>query len=227
MSSVIHLITPPNSIKVKDYELKKAKKNQIINKYIHQASIYITSLFQTEKNQIISNLSYENFLREVLKRSRSSISIFQIAIYYFKNLQLKLSINHSNIGEKTSFIKCPKRSFLICLILSFKYNYDCNYSFKCWSKISGLDLKEIKSLEFQTLKLLNYDLGLSNDKFANWIFELNTKLNEFEPSQNRNPSININEINVQNINSKKREQTDVDIYHGDNKNYSNKKLKTV
>lgn len=63
---------------------------------------------------------------------------------------------------------CPKRTFLVCLILSFKFNYDSNYSFKSWSKISGLPVSEIKTLEFQILKLLDYDLNCNAQVFERW-----------------------------------------------------------
>ncbi|CAM9018079.1 unnamed protein product [Wickerhamomyces anomalus] len=98
-------------------------------------------------------------------------------MYYLFKLQK--NIKQRFISNDKSLM-CPKRTFLICLILSFKFNYDSNYSFKSWSKISGLSIGEIKTLEFNILQSLDYDLNCNVETFEKWSLLLNQALEKIE-----------------------------------------------
>lgn len=173
----IQLNTPPSSAKQTTASIiEKSKKAEIVNKYITEASVFILSFWKnpSTSNSTVSSLfnnntlkqnEYERFTREILKRSRCSLVALQIAMFYLFKLQNQIKNRYISNNK---FLMCPKKVFLICLILSFKFNYDSNYSFKSWSKISGLSISEIKSLEFNTLKNLDYDLNCNAQVFENW-----------------------------------------------------------
>lgn len=85
--------------------------------------------------------------------------------------------------SEPSKIDCPKKIFLISLILAFKFQYDSNYSFKSWSKISGLSIKELQHIEMDALKFLNYELNVKFDTYNSWLKFLKTTISaepEFE-----------------------------------------------
>nr|CAG8512379.1 7360_t:CDS:2 [Entrophospora candida]CAG8572073.1 12038_t:CDS:2 [Entrophospora candida] len=63
---------------------------------------------------------------------------------------------------------CGRRMFLASLIVASKYLQDNNYSNNAWSKISGLSLKEINSIERRFLQLIVYNLYVSEEVFNNW-----------------------------------------------------------
>ncbi|CAJ0847458.1 17520_t:CDS:2 [Entrophospora sp. SA101] len=59
---------------------------------------------------------------------------------------------------------CGRRMFLASLIVASKYLQDNNYSNNAWSKISGLSLKEINSIERRFLQLIVYNLYVSEEE---------------------------------------------------------------
>ncbi|CAG8479676.1 4943_t:CDS:2 [Diversispora eburnea] len=63
---------------------------------------------------------------------------------------------------------CGRRMFLAALIVASKYLQDRNYSNRAWSKISGLPVNEINANEICFLKLIDYDLFISEDIFKRW-----------------------------------------------------------
>lgn len=216
----VQLITPPSSAKQSNISSEKSHKADIVNKYITEASVFIlsfwknpqqNSLFNTQTN-LINQKDYERFTREVLKRSRCSLLGLQVAMYYLFKLQK--NIKQRFISNDKSLM-CPKRTFLICLILSFKFNYDSNYSFKSWSKISGLSIGEIKTLEFNILQSLDYDLNCNVETFEKWSLLLNQALEKIEK---------LIEIRNSNTTSLKRTCTSIEE---ENNNIKRVKIQTV
>lgn len=174
-----HLITPPTSTKATTPHHDFAEKSLVVNNYIQNAAVYVISLWQdptTTDNQSLFGTTtlrpegYEHFLREILKRSRCSIPALQVTLFYLSKLQQQIK---SRLMTNNSHLMCPKKVFLLCLILSFKYNHDSNYSFKAWTKISGLSVEELKLLEIDILKNLDYNLNLNNDSFTQWVQKSN------------------------------------------------------
>lgn len=168
-------------------------KDQVSNKRLLEISIFIYSLWLnpttnfTNESIIVCPSTrpqdYQHFLREVLVRSRCSMPVLQFALYHL--LRLRDAIRNRWLDKYLSkaFLNCPKKTFLVCLILSFKFNYDANCSLKMWSKISGLQVKELKALEFNGLNLLKYDLNISQENFANWTTTLEHRLEKIAKQQ--------------------------------------------
>jgi hypothetical protein len=175
-SKKTHFITPPASTRPSTEEFNE--KTLVVNTYILNASVYITSLWLdplTEAKSLFGCSTprpdaYECFLREVLKRSRCSMPALQVALFYMSKLTGDIK---QRLVKNNAHLMCPKKVFLICLILSFKYNYDQNYSFKSWSKISGLTVQEMKSLEVHILQDFDYSLNLNNEEYTRWVIRSN------------------------------------------------------
>lgn len=65
-------------------------------------------------------------------------------------------------------LMCGRRMFLTALILAAKYLQDHNYSARAWSKISGLDTREITSNELVFFRSLDYNLHIKSHIFQKW-----------------------------------------------------------
>src|SRR5438067_13500340 len=117
------------------------------------------------------------FLKEVLKRSRTSYSTLQTALFYLFRIrpkieglknQLLTSIPTESLRKSVMMISCCRRMFLTSLIIATKYLQDRSYSNKAWSKITGLTVKEINYYEIFFWQLIDYNLYVAGDSFKNW-----------------------------------------------------------
>jgi hypothetical protein len=121
-------------------------------------------------------LPLEAFIRETLRRSKTSFSTLQVALYYL--ILLRSRVPEGKFGMKCGnesperaqcrAMQCGRRMFLSALMLASKYLQDRNYSARAWSKISGLRSNEINENEREYLAQINYDLHLSKETFENW-----------------------------------------------------------
>jgi len=100
------------------------------------------------------------FIKETLKRSRTSYSTLQVTLYYLAFIKSK------NITS--TLLQCGRRMFLTALILASKYLQDRNYSSKAWSKISGLKASEINSNESAFLAAIDWQLHVKFTAFEQW-----------------------------------------------------------
>lgn len=113
-------------------------------------------------------LPLQVFITETLRRSKTSYSTLQIALYYLILLKQCLPPSTSQSGQGCRAMQCGRRMFLTALILASKYLQDRNYSARAWSKISGLPLKEINDNERRYLSIVCWDLHVPKDTFENW-----------------------------------------------------------
>ncbi|KAI1617468.1 hypothetical protein EDD37DRAFT_551788, partial [Exophiala viscosa] len=117
------------------------------------------------------------FIQETLRRSKSSYSTLQVALYYLILLKAKLSCRPQNAdadGEhgversRCRAMQCGRRMFLSALMLASKYLQDRNYSARAWSKISGLRSNEINENERNYLQIIDYELHVPKEYFDVW-----------------------------------------------------------
>ncbi|ANZ73381.1 BA75_01446T0 [Komagataella pastoris] len=97
------------------------------------------------------------FITEVLKRTKANIGVLEVALYYIHKLSLK-----------NTKIRCAKRIFLSCLMLSYKFTQDKNYTANTWSRVSGLSVKELMQNEIAILVDLEYKLFIDLESFSKW-----------------------------------------------------------
>lgn len=112
------------------------------------------------------------FIQETLRRSKTSYSTLQVALYYLILLKAKLPHAHwaNDSAERSPCraMQCGRRMFLSALMLASKYLQDRNYSARAWSKISGLRSSEINDNEREYLRKIDYNLHVPKEHFDNW-----------------------------------------------------------
>ena len=132
-------------------------------------------------------LPLRTFIQETLRRSRTSYSTLQVALYYLiliKPHVPKCDFTMEQPGDNESFraLQCGRRMFLASLILASKYLQDRNYSARAWSKISGLKTQEINTNEMTFLTAISWSLHIPNGIFERWT-EIVLKYTPSSPSQ--------------------------------------------
>jgi hypothetical protein len=116
-------------------------------------------------------LPLEVFIHETLRRSKTSYSTLQVALWYLMLLKCKMPNSDFTKEQGASncrAMQCGRRMFLAALMLASKYLQDRNYSTRAWSKISGLRICEINENEMKYLETIDYRLHITKDVFDNW-----------------------------------------------------------
>lgn len=127
-------------------------------------------------------LPLEVFIHETLRRSKTSYSTLQVALFYIILLKDKLpdrdftkeqpknddSQQQTSSASTCRAMQCGRRMFLAALMLASKYLQDRNYSTRAWSKISGLRIPEINENEAEYLRCIDYRLHMKKEAFENW-----------------------------------------------------------
>lgn len=117
------------------------------------------------------------FIQEVLKRSRTTYSTLQTALFYLfrsrpeilKHLQnMQASRISGNERWEDAYISCGRRMFLASLVLASKFVQDKTYRNSAWAKIAGLPVSEVNASERIFLNLIDYRLYISQPTFEQW-----------------------------------------------------------
>ena len=150
---------------------------------IRAISITLTSIIDNNKNlddykEIIKTQSRQPFSANIIP----SISI----IDYLVRIQTYSNIEKSTLIVSLIYIDrfCNKakvtltqynihRILFSAILLSIKYNEDNFYDNKYYSQIAGVKLKELKTLEYHFIKLLNCELYVSRELFDKYQTYLN------------------------------------------------------
>ncbi|TQV93070.1 hypothetical protein V2A60_003619 [Cordyceps javanica] len=118
-------------------------------------------------------LPLRTFIQETLRRSRTSYSTLQVALYYLILIKpyvpkYNFTMEQPDDRHADRALQCGRRMFLAALILASKYLQDRNYSARAWSKISGLNTNEINQNEISFLLAVNWKLHIADDVFQRW-----------------------------------------------------------
>jgi len=118
-------------------------------------------------------LPLRTFIQETLRRSRTSYSTLQVALYYLILIKPHVPTNDFTMEQPDDLhvnraLQCGRRMFLAALILASKYLQDRNYSARAWSKISGLATNEINQNEMAFLLAVNWKLHITDAVFQRW-----------------------------------------------------------
>lgn len=120
-------------------------------------------------------LSLQSFITETLRRSRTSYSTLQVALFYLVLIKdfvprCNFTMEQPKGSDEFKAMQCGRRMFLTALILASKYLQDRNYSTRAWSKISGLRAQEIHSNEMEYCKKISWVLHVPKEKFDRWSY---------------------------------------------------------
>ncbi|KAI8371609.1 cyclin-domain-containing protein [Radiomyces spectabilis] len=146
------------------------------------ASIWPSSAGSPVVHRPIASLNI--FLHHILKQSRTTHSTLQLAIFYLFRIRPRIHSRYTN----DVYVSCGRRMFLASLICAHKYLQDKTYKNSAWSKISGLNVKEINHAERVMLQLLDYRLYVKKDTYDQWMAMLQKHLKiRPVPSHHRPP----------------------------------------
>ncbi|KAI9482749.1 MAG: hypothetical protein EXX96DRAFT_555479 [Benjaminiella poitrasii] len=136
-------------------------------------------LSATKEGQPVVNTHV--FVRHLLKRSRTTRSTLQLAIFYLFRIRPHIAKR----SQFDSIVKCGRRMFLAALICAHKYLYDNTFTNASWAKISKLPVKEINAAERSILGMLDYRLYVSTELYQ----KFESQLREAMPSHTTAPSL--------------------------------------
>jgi len=126
-----------------------------------------------ESSQGRGVLPLRTYIEETLRRSRTSYSTLQVALYYLILImplvpRTDFTMEQASNCPAGRALLCGRRMFLSALILASKYLQDRNYSAKAWSKMSGLKINEINTNERTFLEKVNWRLHIPKPMFEKW-----------------------------------------------------------
>lgn len=118
-------------------------------------------------------LPLRTYIEETLRRSRTSYSTLQVALYYLVLIKPFVPMSDFTMEQTVDCpasraLMCGRRMFLAALILASKYLQDRNYSAKAWSKMSGLKVCEINTNERTFLSKVCWKLHIPEPIFKRW-----------------------------------------------------------
>jgi hypothetical protein len=118
-------------------------------------------------------LPLRTFIQETLRRSRTSYSTLQVALYYLILIKPHVPSHDFTMEQPddclaSRALQCGRRMFLAALILASKYLQDRNYSARAWSKISGLNTLEINQNEMAFVVAVNWKLHITDEVYNRW-----------------------------------------------------------
>jgi hypothetical protein len=117
-------------------------------------------------------LPLRTFIQETLRRSRTSYSTLQVALYYLILIKPQLPKHDFTMPQPEDValraLQCGRRMFLAALILASKYLQDRNFSARAWSKISSLTVCEINTNEMAFLEAVNWRLHITDPTWEKW-----------------------------------------------------------
>jgi PHO85 cyclin-5 len=137
-------------------------------------------------------LPLQDFITETLRRSKTSYSTLQVAMYYLILLKAHLpkcdfTQDQSCIPVDRRAMQCGRRMFLSALMLASKFLQDRNYSTRAWGKITGLPTSEINTNELKFLEAVDWKLHVSKEKFERWSHMVIALSSPPKPGMSRNP----------------------------------------
>jgi PHO85 cyclin-5 len=175
---------PPSLLR--DTQRKDQFVNNLVGKVDLSISKLISNFFPFQESAAIMveviwplagcerhNLTLRTYIQEILKRTKTSFSTLQVALFYI--LLVKAHVPFVDFTQEQprdmSAIRgfgCGRRMFLSAIILASKYLQDRNYSSKAWSKITSLPVEEINANETAFLKAVQWKLHIPESKFDRW-----------------------------------------------------------
>lgn len=162
------MITPPSSAEL-------TQPSPLLVEYapvstLLQCLVKVTRTFPAVLHEALSDTDLGLFIYEILKRLRASKTSIFLTCYYLSRLA----------RATVTGLPLVKHLFLGCLILAFKFLRDFNFSFKTWSLMSGLEVRELQSVERAVLGGLDYDLYLNGASFTKFDVLLTAWLDDAE-----------------------------------------------
>ncbi|KAH8165335.1 hypothetical protein CIB48_g2909 [Xylaria polymorpha] len=157
----------------------------------------LSSVFHRQEMGHKAVLPLRTFIQETLRRSRTSYSTLQVALYYLILIKPHVPSHDFTMEQPDDLhavraLQCGRRMFLAALILASKYLQDRNYSARAWSKISGLATQEINQNEMAFLSAVSWKLHITDAVFKRWT-EIILKHRHSQPPSSGSACVQISE----------------------------------
>ena len=164
------------------------KPNDIL---IENISSILISLIEENKN--LKNYKEKILLQKKLIFESPEIPPISIKDYLFR-IQSFSEVEDSTLIVSLIYIDkiCDTASIILSeynvhrilfmsILMALKYNEDMFYDNKYYSKIAGVPLKELKKMEYEYIKLVNFDLYVNKaifEKYKKYINSINSIKNK-------------------------------------------------
>ncbi|OTA76893.1 hypothetical protein M434DRAFT_87875 [Hypoxylon sp. CO27-5] len=164
---------PPSLVRQSDRKVNFVDSLVDSSTQIVEAIWPLSSVFHRQELGHKAVLPLRTFIQETLRRSRTSYSTLQVALYYLILIKPHVpkhdfTMEQPDDVHANRVLQCGRRMFLAALILASKYLQDRNYSARAWSKISGLATQEINQNEMAFLVAVKWKLHITDDVFKRW-----------------------------------------------------------
>ncbi|KAK9365264.1 hypothetical protein V1509DRAFT_571348, partial [Lipomyces kononenkoae] len=148
------------------------RRGAFVNSLVDSAALLIEGIWPSARDTTCSDpaaqiLPLRTFIEETLRRSRTSYSTLQVALYYLYLLRPHVQ-DPSRLKGSMGALHCGRRAFFTSLVLASKYLQDKNYSARAWSKISGLSTAEINANEMSFLIAVDWKIHVPEETYERW-----------------------------------------------------------
>lgn len=103
---------------------------------------------------------FMKYARFVIEKAHLSAEVVQTALFYV--YRLRRTCPHPIYGEPSS----EARIFIVALMLANKYVEDVSYTLPAWTRMSAISSNELKLMELEFLKKLDFKLHVSRDDWT-------------------------------------------------------------
>ncbi|RKO85178.1 hypothetical protein BDK51DRAFT_12216, partial [Blyttiomyces helicus] len=108
---------------------------------------------------------------QILERSKTTHQTLSLALYYTVRAGQMLRRrqdppSHSAAPPRTPV--CGRRLLLAALVIASKFLNDQTIANCAWASIAGLPVADLNVYEQKLLRLLDYQLALSRERFWEW-----------------------------------------------------------
>ncbi|KAJ1565562.1 hypothetical protein HK096_001984 [Nowakowskiella sp. JEL0078] len=177
---VEEIISTPVEQKVVKASLMKSIQDTVTiqnAKIVTAVHIYLLNdIIPRNKDPVISNqrqYAMQTFCTRILTLTKSSTNVVYVSLLYVRRLAILSCMNttmvpHFASSQASGLKLTPRQLMTVSLMLAHKYLEDRRFSAVTWSKISGVDVKELNSAERECLAALQFDLFVSEQEFFSW-----------------------------------------------------------
>jgi hypothetical protein len=118
-------------------------------------------------------ITIDLYLERLIKYSKIEDSTLVVTLMYIDRLceTKEIILNVYNI-HRYVYKLLPLRIVFIAMLLAIKYNEDDIFTNEYYSKVAGISLPEVNSMEHLFLKLINFELFIENDYYNKYIDNL-------------------------------------------------------
>ena len=127
------------------------------SKFNKDENLFLVKSFTTKKRP---NISIYDFLKRLYKYSKVSENILILVLIYIDRLcrNRKICLNYFNIHKL----------IIASFVTAIKFNSDEYYSLEIYAKLGGISQKEIVSLEYEFIALLDFKLFVEEKLFSKY-----------------------------------------------------------